>query len=124
MLSQFRDQVIKYRYVFAVRLSEMRMATMANEFALPPYWVSPQGQGLLLMKTSGVRWKSRSIRFPIRAAVSGARNYVITVLARRAGYFYFILSRTFGLSTRIYTPPPSSPFCYFETRCACKGWWN
>lgn len=47
--------------------------------------------------------RSLEIAFDSISDPSGTRNYVIAVLARRAGYFYFILSRTFGLSTCIYT---------------------
>lgn len=98
------------------------MATATNDFALPLCGERNPGLGAVVNENVG---HSLEIAFDSISDSSdgvrhGTRNYVTAVLARRAGYFYFILSRTFGLSTRIYTPP-SSPFYYFEARCACKG---
>lgn len=81
-----------------------------------------------LLQTKGYcQWKRRvfvenraehKIRFPIGAAVEEITLQPFS-RARRASYFYFILSRTFGLSTRaLNTHATLSPFCYFVARGA------
>lgn len=78
--SQFRDQVIRIVGTCSQHSHGNAGSWSAeNDFAVSPYWTREkerkrrcrrQSQGLLLMKTSDARWKSRPIRFPIRAAVS------------------------------------------------------
>lgn len=129
MRQQFHDQMIEYRYVFAVhRLSQRCGWLQRRMISLLSQWGERESAGPAVVVNENVG-RSLEIAFdsisdPNGSVRHGTRNYVTAVLARRAGYFYFILSRTFGLSTRIYTSPPSSPFRYSEARSACKGWWN
>lgn len=128
MRSQFCDRVIAIgmRSPFISYHRDADGYSSERFYSSSPYrereGVRREDQGLLLMKTSDARWKSRSIRFPIRAAVSGmAQEITLQPFSRDEPAIFILFSRTFGLSTRVYTPPPSSPFCYFEARCACKG---
>lgn len=85
------------------------------------------------LQTKGYcQWKRRvvvenraesEIRFPIGTA---AEEITLQPFyrARRAGYFYFILSRTFGLSTRAYTCHIVALLLLRGEGSACRGRWN
>lgn len=124
----WRDRDTSIDHWFAILRSSDSRYMCVCVFAVYHKYDDYSDDRFRLLQTRGYcQWKRRvfvenraehKIRFPIGAAAEEITLQPFS-RARRASYFYFILSRTFGLSTRALTHATLSPFCYFVARGAC-----
>lgn len=86
----------------------------------------PADQGLLPMKTSSARWKSRGERDSISDRRSGRRNYVTAVLSRATSrlFLFYSLTHVRIIDSRAYTCHIVALLLLRGEGSACKGRWN